>query len=71
MYHPMIDRAKVAMEVWPEEGLRWPEATEPGPGDRPGRRWLCRLGQGLVRLGQRLQQWGTPPYASLPERRAG
>jgi hypothetical protein len=64
------------MEIHAQELLH-PEASErpAREGSSPSRRWLyrwefrwlCRLGQFLVMLGQRLQRAGAPPAVAIEE----
>lgn len=37
----------------------------------PHRRLMCRVGQGLISLGKRLEQYGPPPSLSLEEQIGG
>ncbi len=69
MFNPILDLARVSMEIRPEQAFLWPTGVECDGVSPFTRRMVCYLGRWLVRLGRRLEQIGTPVPASLPQGR--
>ena len=69
MYNPLLELARVSLEICPEEAPLWPMDTECSRVVPKTRRMICCLGRWLVRLGQRLERIGAPAVVSLPQGR--